>query len=278
MLTASRSFALNAESAPKLPMPADFQPVWDLGATLRQGELVMVVGRSGSGKSAFALNLAAKMNVPTLYCSGDMSPFDSTSRLAAMLSGQSVSDIEEAAKNPSEMQRYVNMLDDLPITFSFGNPIGFHRIDFNLDAYVELHNEYPAVIIIDNLMDLDEGTDSDYTVQMAAMQKLTALARETNAMVVVLAHATDKSDRASTEPGIPAGRREVKNGLSEKPALALSVALWNDPAMPHAELRVAVIKNRTGPSDPSGGNYARLLADPEHCSFRPLANYHRKEG
>src|SRR5690606_41435182 len=80
-----------------------------------------------------------------------------------------------------------------PMNFqlSFDRPITWRGLEQELDAYVELWDSYPAVIVIDNLMDI-EGCESDYSAQMAAMQDVTELAPTTGATAMPLQHATHK--------------------------------------------------------------------------------------
>ena len=229
----------------------------------------MIAGRSGTQKSGFALFWVASMNLPTLYFSADMSPFTASSRLASMATGESTEQVEAGMKrNSVSRSRYLDALSDSRITFSFGAPITWRGVDEELEAYVELWDAYPQVIVFDNLMDFD-GAETDYTEQMAVMSGVTELARATGATVMILHHASDKTWEAKSDPWSPPSRDQVKGGLSEKPELALSVAL--DPTS--MEYRVAVIKQRMGPSDPTARHYAVLYCEPEKTRFhaRPYA-------
>lgn len=160
------------------------------------------------------------------------------------------------------MQNYVEALQDSNITFHFGQPITWKSIEDNLDAWVELYNAYPAVIVVDNLMDV-EGCEADYKLQTLAMQDLASLARATGSTVIVLHHA---SESGVVEPGLPPARSAVLNKLSQKPELMLGVSLATRIG---CELRVAVTKQRDGRSDESAQNYIRLKAIPEHTRFEP---------
>ena len=254
---------MTAASAPPLPQPDELQDLWDWGITPRQGQLIMIAGRSGSQKSGFALFYATKMGLPTLYMSGDMTPFEATSRLACMETGDETEDVEKWWDHPVEGARYRDALDKSNIKFSFGQPITWANINAEIEAWVELYNEYPPVIVIDNLMDVEGCEDEDNATQRSAMQNFSALCRETGSTIFVIHHATDKSDRADMLPGKPPSKREVKNGVSEKPQLMLTVAL--DPVS--KELRVACVKQRMGRSDPAAEDYVRLQAYPEQTRF-----------
>jgi hypothetical protein len=223
----------------------------------------MVAGRSGTQKSGFALFWVDEMGLSTLYFSADMSAFTASSRIASKRTGLTTEEIEHAIEQGGIGKTEVlSALADSNITFSFGSPITWRQVDEELDAFVELHDAWPDVIVFDNLMDF-EGAESDYTEQMAVMQGVTALARDTGSTVIVMHHASDKSWDAKTEPWQPPSRDQIKGGLSEKPELSLSVAL--DPNT--LEYRVAVIKQRMGPSDPTARKYAVMRCQPELTRF-----------
>ncbi|OII68324.1 AAA family ATPase [Streptomyces sp. CC77] len=263
MLTPTRSLTLHAESGKELPRVDAFESLYHLGCRPRHGEVVMIAGRSGTQKSGLALFWVAQMNLPTLYFSADMSAFTASSRLASMATGDTTEMVEAGmAAGGRYRETYLNALRDSRITFSFGSPITWRAVDEELEAYVELWDAYPAVIVMDNLMDFD-GAESDYTEQMAVMSGVTELARATGATVIVLHHASDKSWEAKSDPWAPPSRDQVKGGLSEKPELSLSVAL--DPTS--MEFKIAVIKQRMGPCDPTAKRYATLRCHPEYTRF-----------
>lgn len=226
----------------------------------------MVAGRSGTQKSGFALFWTAQMNLPTLYFSADMSAYTASSRLASMFTGHDTEMVEaNMALGGEHRQRYIDALAESNITFSFGSPIKWRTVDEELDAYVELHNAWPEVVVFDNLMDF-EGAESDYTEQMAVMSNVTDLARATGTTVIILHHASDKSWDARTDPWSPPSRDQIKNGMAEKPELTLSVGL--DPRSHHYQ--VACLKQRMGPSDPTGNTTATILCQPSITRFAAL--------
>ncbi|WP_232026528.1 AAA family ATPase [Streptomyces lincolnensis] len=266
MLTPARSLALHAESGKELPRIEAFDALYGMGCRPRHGEVIMIAGRSGTQKSGFALFWVASMNLPTLYFSADMSAFTASSRLASMQTGDTTEMVEAGmGAGGRHREEYLAALTPLNVTFSFGSPINWKTVDEELEAYVELWDAYPAVMVFDNLMDF-EGAESDYTEQMAVMSGLTELARATGATVIVLHHASDKSWEAKSDPWAPPSRDQVKGGLSEKPELSLSVAL--DPTS--HEYRVAVIKQRMGPCDPTARRYASMRCHPEVTRFSKL--------
>src|SRR5674476_1426940 len=135
MLSPARALSLNAESGRELPRVPALAALYARGCRPRHGEVIMVAGRSGTQKSGFALWWTCQMNLPTLYLSADMSPFTASARVASLM---------------------------LNLTFSFG-AITWPGVDAEIEAYVELHNAYPEMVVINNLMDI-EGAASDYAI------------------------------------------------------------------------------------------------------------------
>lgn len=221
----------------------------------------MIAGRPGSQKSGFTLYWVRQMNLPTLYFSADMTPMEAVTRLIAMETGES-SDSVSRRIEAGGSDSYVEALSGSNLEFAFGQPITWEDIQANLDLWVEARNEYPAVIVIDNLMDV-EGAETDYHVQSQLMQDLTALSRDTGSTVIVLHHASDKG---ASMVGAPPARSEIKNGLGEKPQATLTVALARDLGV---ELRVAVVKQRNGRDDPAAKSYVRFKAQPELTRYGP---------
>lgn len=266
MLTAARALSLNADSGERLPTVEALQALYQYGLVLRQGQVIMVVGRSGSQKSGFALWLADELGLDTLYFSADMSPFTASSRLASKRTGLNAEQLDTAMRRGGRSKHEVlEALRESKIRFSFGSPITWRAVDEELDAGVELFNRFPEIIIFDNLMDF-EGAESDYGVQMAVMQHVTELARDTGATVIVMHHASDKSWDAKTNPFAPPSRDQVKGGMAEKPEVSLSVAL--DPNS--LDFNIAVIKNRSGPQDPTARRWMTIRCEPG------LTRFHRK--
>lgn len=223
----------------------------------------MVAGRPGHQKSGFALWLVAQWGLPTLYFSADMSPFQASMRLACMAAGRTLEQMEKGLELGSV--KIDDLLGDLPITFSFGKPITFPGIESEIEAYVDLWDAFPEVVVFDNLMDFEAG-ESDYAAQMAILQDLDAFKTDTGATVMVLHHATDKGKKAVEHPELPPPRSEIKGGLAEKPELTLGVAL--NPL--NLTYNIATLKQRMGPSDPSGERFVTIQAEPEKTRFRAL--------
>lgn len=267
MLRADRALRLNIKGAPELPRVDAFRDLYKY-CHPRRGEFIMVTGRSGSGKSTFAEYWVSQMKVPTLYFSGDMSPREASVKLVCSALSMDADAVEYILEEGGERAQDVyRALKEIPITFSFGE-ITWHSIDAEIEAYIELWNMFPEVIVVDNLMDI-EDCDSDYQMQQQAMQNLHNISRRLGATVIVLHHATDKSLQALSDPFEPPARRDIKNGMSEKPQLIFGVAL-----NPYDNVfRLSVLKQRMGKSDQSGTVHVELNAIPNQSRYEGREAY-----
>lgn len=261
MLGAPQALVQSSTSAPSMPYVEGLRPLYDLGCSPRRGEVIMIAGRSGSGKSSFALWMAEMWGLDTLYFSADMSARQASAKLAALLTQQTVDEVE-AGMLTEDRNHYLEALEESRIKFSFRSPIRWDTVIQELNTWVTLHNRFPEVIVFDNLMDF-ENAESEYTEQMFVMQAVSDISRDTGATVLILHHASDKSWEADSRPYRPPSRKEVKGGLSEKPEMSLGVAVNNTVN----DFHVAPIKNRMGFQDPTGNTFATLRSDPSKNMF-----------
>lgn len=251
------AFSRKETSAPKMPHLDALQPLYDMNVYPRRGELIMIVGRSGSFKSTVALFLAESWGLPTLYFSADMSASQATLKLAALRTQATISDVEQALAEGNAGD-FEDALEGSKVEFSFRSPISFDDIIGELNSWVTLHNAYPEVIVVDNLQDIDGG-ESDYTEQMYNMSALSDLARQTGSTILLLHHATESGAFSAGDYVRPPSRNSIKNKVTEKPELILGVAANGD----LGDLYLAPLKNRLGFADPTGHTFARLRVVPE---------------
>ena len=263
MLNVFQALQKSAKSAPEMPRIPELEDLYRIGCIPRRGEVIMIAGRPGSQKSGFALWLVTKWGLPTLYLAADMTLNEVSVRLACSQMGLTTSEVHERLRGPSRGRKQVaDALASMPIQVA-NDAITWERLDTEIQAYVELWDRYPEIIVVDNLMDVEEGA-SDYHAQMEIMQQLVAVARFTGATVLVLHHATDKTDGYSTDPPM---RKDIKNGMAEKPQMILGVSLDNYTL----DFQVAVLKQRMGPQDPFAKLKVYMTAQPE------VTRFHKRE-
>lgn len=263
MYPAMRALGQSGTESPKLPLLDGLKPLYELegGVYPRRGNLIMIAGRSGSGKSSFALWLAQQWNMHTMYWSADMTASQATLKLLSNKTQRSADEVESELEGPNR-EALLRNLEDSRISFSFRNPIRFEEVVEELNAYVTLYNRYPEMAVFDNLANID-GAESSYEEQMFAMSVLTELIRKTGMTGIILHHASDKSWDARDKPFYPPSRQEIKGGHSEFPEMILGVALNNLTQ----DFHIAPLKNRGGFQQPTGTTFAKLRVNSQTNTF-----------
>ena len=221
---------------------------------IRRGQLVMFTATAGGGKSLLALWYSVVRNPGrVLYFSLDTSLTDMIKRTAAMLSGMTVTEVEEAMEagaddyvmdlvaSTSERIKWCSRAKDM------------QDVDEEILAYIEMFGADPDLVIIDVLLNL--GSSEEYAGAMNVMEELHALAHNRDVAVFVLHHNSDK--RADTTQ--PSPRIDALNKVSQYPELMLSLALDQERQV----MNVAAVKNRSGKADPAASNPVSIPVDLE---------------
>jgi len=226
---------------------------------MRRGHLSMIAGISNSGKSAYAEWLAAETNVPTLYFSADQDAWTSITRLGSILTGQSTNAVAAAiAEGGPAADYYTSQMEDSNLHFVFDSNPSLEDIAAEINAYVDIWDEYPELILIDNLVNVEAS--GEHQDDMFIMSELHGLARRTGSHVCVLAH---MKEGAIKDPKMPAPKKDLYNQTQRYPDLIVSIALDSE----SGDFRVAIIKTREGKADPLAQNSVVLGSDFERCSF-----------
>lgn len=236
------------------PLPTVFQSLDDKGARLLRGQLCLVAAGPGTGKSAFVLTYAVRSGVPTLYFSADSDAFTQLTRMVSIQTGWPMS---KSAKRVRDED-----LDDvaeqvtLPIRFNYSASPTIEQIKTTMDSFLEVYEDYPALVVIDNITNVRAGglNDEDPFAGLESMMDLLhEMARDTGACVIGLHHVTGEYNNGDSV--IPLGG--VKGQIARVPEMVLT--LHRAKALYGADtLNVSIVKNRSGRMDPSGHYYAEL--------------------
>lgn len=254
MLTGARSLRVASRTTPLPEVPA-LRPLYAGGALPRAGQFIVVFGQPGAGKSTFVEWYVNEMDVSCLYFSADMDAQDAITRLGAMRSGLKVDDVSDALQEG--MEDYVmDIVDGSKIQWCFDSGPTVQDIADELDAYVELHDAYPRVIVIDNAMNIEGESEDDQGGLKFVFKELHRLAHETGICVIVLHHAREEGS-----PRFPPSRSQMQGKVAQLPEIILSVALDED------VFKIASVKVRSGKSDATGGTFISLNALPERAMF-----------
>ncbi|EHB47629.1 hypothetical protein MycrhDRAFT_5755 [Mycolicibacterium rhodesiae JS60] len=238
------------------PLPGVWNALEARGTRFVRGQLGLVCAGPGTGKSAFVLAYALKSKVPTLYFSADSDAFTQLSRSLSIISGWSLEKSSQAVLN-EDIGSLGDELDALPIRFNYKASPNLDVIEDCLSAYDALYEDYPALIVVDNITNVrTESSDGDdpFSGLEALMDYLHEMARETGASVVGLHHVTGQYNDG--DKPIPLGG--IKGQIGRVPELIITLHRETDPYSDTSSLRVSTVKNRGGKSDASGQDYAEL--------------------
>lgn len=258
-VAAAKALTKAAETGDPLPLPGFMSEIERRGGRWRRGQLSMIAGASGSGKSALAESIAALTNVPSLYFSADQDAWTSITRLGAILTGQPTNAVAAAIAEAGPAADYYNtQMEDSNLHFVFDSNPSLEDIAEELNAYVDTWDEYPELILIDNLVNIEAS--GEHHDDMFIMSELQGLAHRTKSHVCVLAHMKEGNVR---DPKMPLAKKELYNQTQRFPYVIFSVALDPD----SGDFRVAIVKTREGKPDPMASYPVVLGSDFERMQF-----------
>lgn len=257
--------ALDGDLSAGDALPPVYRSLEEAEIRFHRSALHMSVGRPGGGKSIFGLNHAVRARVPTLYVSCDMSRFTLAARTAALLTGDSASDVKQIVKTAQGREKYRAALKGLDHLFlAFEKRPSAEDLEDVLAAFEERWGIPPSLIVIDNMMNLLAGSTNEWEGLRENSHVLDFFADELGAAVHMLHHTNIGGQKLDRPSPIDA----VKGKIVELPSLVLSISKTLD------ELWLAAVKNREGKEDPGARNPHRLLLEPKsmRLSEAPVIN------
>lgn len=224
----------------------------------RYGEVSMVAGPPGAGKSTFALALAVHAQVPTLYISADTHSHTMSLRLLAMITGKPQSQVEPLMEQDREWAAEMLKPAD-HIMWEFDSAPTLKDVEDSILAARERLGEDVRLIVLDNAVDVTLEGQDEWGGLRTLMKELKWWARETGAAVLVCHHTSEGVN------GNPCPPRHALHGkVAQTPSLILTV--HNQPGT----MAVASVKNRYGPADANGSSPVWLSYDPASMSITDL--------
>ena len=262
MQTLSR--AVSRPRAGGAPLPTIYPSlVRDWRMDVRRGEVTLIAAQPGAGKSTLALDMSVKWvtrhDLIGLYFSADSSELVAASRAGAMLTGNTVWDVEQRLKNGDEyMLSRLDALDGL--RFCFDPDVTLEILELEVEAFVEAWGREPDFIVVDNLTDVEGQAEDEFPALRRTMKVMTYLARESGAAVIVLHHTSE-----GESPDPCPSRKSIHGKVSQKSAVVLTMAEgWN-------EKHLSVVKNRFGKSDRTGKTATTIRFDADRMAFTDTA-------
>lgn len=248
-------FAHAAALTPRVSAPTIQNPWRALsqrGIGFRRGELTMLAGPPGSGKSSVALSLAVQAGVPALYLSSDTTRETTNLRLIQMLTSISGAQAEEfSGGDPLWASQILSQARHISFDDNSAPTVGY--IESLIEAYIVVHGIAPELLVVDNLADvvIDEG-DGGFMGLKALTRDLREFARTYQASVLVLHHTREVTHQEICPP-----QWTLSGKVSEVPALILTINGQHTPGL----MAISAVKNRW--AKPDGG------ADPAWLSWNP---------
>lgn len=261
-----RLHRINPRENAREPLP-DVLGLQKAGIVVRRGQVTMVSAQPNDGKSLLTLWMClqwALLGYRSLYFSADTDEETTLRRAAATITGKTQNTIEQRMREGWD--EIAHSLADLNggVAFDFETDPSYQHIYEELVAYFELWGDYPQIVVVDNLMDVAGDNDDEYGGMRDTTRAMKRFARMTGCAVILLHHCNESEKRENHPPA----RREITGKVAQKPEMILTVQLDG------TIMRIACVKNRSGPKDPKGIIHYQLIVDFERVQFYGL-NYQK---
>lgn len=248
------------------PIPEIYKALEKVGARPRRGQMTLVAGGPGSGKTALVVNWIIKAGLPTAYISADTDASTLAERVSAQLLNKTVDEMEyHFAERDEVYERAIKAMADASphVAWDFNRGPDLRSIEGSLEQFNYLNQEDPAIIVIDNLKNVYSDSDADangegHVRYNAVLDGLNLISGKTGACVIVLHHATGAYEDGYT----PIPMSGILGKASKDFALILTVHRGGQ------YQNVSIVKNRSGKADPNGSLIAPIPFDPARMLYQ----------
>lgn len=225
-----------------MSVPSPFKTWTDNNISIRRGEVSMIAGPPGAGKSTVALAIAVKSGVPTLYASADSHESTMAIRSLSMVTGIRQSEVEDAMTTNPEWASGLLKENVSHIRWMFDASPTLNDLEDEISVYRELQGSDPELIVIDNAVDVTHDSGDEFSSLRSLMREVKWWARETNAAFLILHHTSEAFE------GYPCPPRSALHGkIAQVPSLIVTLSSTQPNLM-----AAAAVKNRYGKADPTG--------------------------
>lgn len=238
-------------------LPSPFKRLTEAGAKHRRGQLSVVGGASGGGKSAYATHLAVHGGIPTLYFSADTDRTTLGTRVAAGLLNRTTDRVEHDLRS-GDIETWMAVEELSHIWWCWDSILSIQDVEQEVEAYGHANGEYPHLIVVDNLINIEEFEGGSREEKGEVMAGLQALANITGAHVLVLHHVMGEYEDGL----IPIPKSGLLDKVAKRPRLVLTTH------RPSPEMfAVSIVKNSNGNADASGMTFLQFGWMPERSWF-----------
>lgn len=263
------SLALRGEENVGLSLPPVFPSLDKMGAKFRRGQLSLIAGGPGTGKSALSSYMAINMGygeygespVPTLYFSADTDKRTLGNRIAASVSHETVDNAEDLLLKRHKGMMQILETNTAHIWFNWNNGPTLDDIQDEVECFAHVNGHWPHLIVIDNLKNIwteTHGEGGDHVRYDRVLDFLHELAGITNAHIMVLHHVTGHYENGD-EP-IPLSG--ILGKVSKPFRLIVTLYRPNE-----NQIGLSIVKNSTGRMDQRGALSCFLDIDLERQQF-----------
>lgn len=211
--------------------------------------------------------ICIRAKLPALYFSADSAQLDMYLRAAAMLTHWRMSDIENAVIHGKTDTVDAKLDESSYIRYDFKASPSPDDVDEELKAYAMTYGQWPQLIVMDNISNLDFGGGATDTASLEeASNYLHDVARETGAAVIALHHVQGTYN----DGNLPVPLSGLRGQIGRVPELVLTLHNAGDEfdaAAGRSVIGVNCVKNRGGKADPSARNVIRLDYEPERMAL-----------
>jgi len=233
-------------------LPVPFQSWAERSITIRRGEVSMIAGQPGAGKSTLALAIAVQSQAPTLYVSADSHESTMALRTISMVTTMSQHDVEEHIKRDPQWAAEVLRSHASHIKWMFDPSPTLADLEDAVSTYRLMQGDNPHLVVIDNAVDITHDTGDEFASLRNLMREVKWWSRDTGAAFLMLHHT---SESYSGNPCPP--RAALHGKISQIPSLVVTIA-----APEPSVMALAAVKNRYGPADSSGRDFFRMYYYP----------------
>lgn len=235
------------------PLPAPYRAFERAQALLYPGAITLLAGGPGSMKTITALNFVNQLRVPTMYISNDSTQFTIIDRVYSLLTeSESVNNKAVLNNTPEAAAPALKAWEK--IQFNFNTKPDIEEMVLSCDAFNEVHGTYPKLFVLDILMNVDHDGVAEQNY-WRLMPELKAMAGDMG-MALLGVHHTSESAKGDPCPPMSS----IMGKANQLPELIITQAPLRGADGMH--IAYAVVKNRNGPSDPSGNTYFELPVFP----------------
>lgn len=249
--------ALTASSSQSTALPLPFRTWADQHITVRRGEVTMIAGPPGVGKSSLALTIAVRSNVPTLYVSCDTHAATMGLRTVSLLTGIPQFEVEHRMSADPSWAAGVLREGAEHVRWAFDPAPSLQDLEDIISCYRTVMGEDAVLWVIDNAVDVTLDSGDEFAGLRSLMRELKWWARDMNAAALVLHHTSEAVESRPCPP-----RSAIHGKISQVPAVVLTLGAQE------GLMAVCPVKNRYGRADASGGSAVWMQFVPDSMTVR----------